>query len=330
MRHAETGSRRKVPWRRILGWLAVVVGLVVVVLALMRSCAPTPITHVIAVGDMACSPTDPDFNKGNGQNRVCAAKAVSDAAIKVKPQALLGLGDYQYEVASADDWAAGYAPTWGRLKSITRPAIGNQELKVHKASTYFGYFGEAALPDPEYGSYDLGDWHVVVLNTNCTVVEGGCGEESPQVAWLKQDLAANAGKCILVYGHHPRWSNGIAGPDSRIAPFYDAMVKGGASLYLSGHEADYERFGPLNAKHEPDPQGVRQFVVGTGGQSLYQPQEGDAVWRKTFAPIPAEFFDATHHGFLELDLGNGSYGWRFRAADGSVIDQGSASCVTEP
>jgi hypothetical protein len=171
---------------------------------------------------------------------------------------------------------------------------------------------------------------VVVLNTNCTVVEGGCGEESPEVAWLKQDLADNVGRCILVYGHHPRWSNGIAGPDSRISPFYDAMVKGGVSLYLSAHEADYERFAPLNAKHEPDPSGVRQFVIGTGGQSLYQPQEGDAAWRKTFDPIPSEFFSAKQHGFLDLELGKGSYTWKFQAVDGSVPDQGTAPCVGAP
>jgi hypothetical protein len=256
--------------------------------------------------------------------------AVSDAALKEHPQALLGLGDYQYEVASSDDYAKAYAPSWGRLRDVTRPAIGNQELKVHKASTYFGYFGEQALPDPEYGSYDLGDWHVVVLNTNCTVVEGGCGEQSPELAWLKKDLADNVGRCILVYGHHPRWSNGIAGPDSRIAPFFAAMVDGGVSLYLSGHESDYERFGPLNARHETDPQGVRQFVVGTGGQSLYEPQEGDASWRNTFDPIPSEYFQATEHGFLALDLGDGQYSWRFVEADGAIPDHGTAKCASGP
>lgn len=317
--------------RRASRWAArllVVVGLVIIVLALLRACAPAPITHVIAVGDMACAPTDPNFNAGKGQNGECQALAVSDQALKVKPQLLLGLGDYQYEVASADDYAAGYTPTWGRLKSITRPAIGNQELKVHKASTYFGYFGERALPDPEYGSYDLGDWHVVVLNTNCTVVEGGCGVESPQVAWLTQDLEANSGKCVLVYGHHPRWSNGIAGPDSRIAPLFEAMVKGGATLYLSAHEADYERFPPLSAGHEVTPNGVRQFVVGTGGQSLYQPGEGDAPWRETFDAVPSEFFSAADHGFLELELGEGTYSWTFRAADGTVPDHGTGACVS--
>lgn len=316
-------TRRRRGW---LAWALIAAGLVVLVLAVLRACAPTPIVHAIAVGDMACSPTDPQFNDGQGQNSECEAQQVSDQAVARSPQLLIGLGDYQYEVASAGDYAAGYAPTWGRLRDVTRPAIGNQELKVNKASTFYEYFGDRAEELPGYYSYDEGDWHMIVLNTNCTVVDGGCGPDSPQLAWLKADLAANAGRCILAYGHHPRWSNGIAGPNNLIDPFFAALVEGRASLYLSGHESNYERFGPLDAAHQPDPNGVRQFVVGTGGQSLYEPAEGDADWRDSFDPIPSEFFDATNHGFLDLTLGEGTYSWQFVTADGATTDSGSAAC----
>jgi acid phosphatase type 7 len=317
------GRRSRVRW---IAWPTLALGLVVLILALTRACAPVGPVHVIAVGDMACAPNDPKYNEGRGQDGECRAQAVSDAAVALHPDLVLGLGDYQYEVASAGDYAAAYAPTWGRLRDVTRPAIGNQELKVNKASTYYGYFGDKALPAPGYGSYDVGSWHVVVLNTNCTVVEGGCGAESPQVAWLQQDLAGNTGRCVLAYGHHPRWSNGIAGPDNRLDPLYAAMVRGGVSLYLSGHESDYERFPPLDSAHQGDPNGVRQFVVGTGGQSLYEPSAGDASWRATFDPIPSEFFDATQNGFLDLTLGDGSYSWAFVTASGDSIDKGSEAC----
>ncbi len=316
--------------RRWLPWLVAGVGLAVLVLALLRACAPAPVVRVIAVGDMACMPTDPKYNDGEGTDGECKAMAVSDAALALKPDLLLGLGDYQYEVASEADWQAAYAPTWGRLKDITIPAIGNQELKVHKANSYLSFFGERAIPEPGYASYEVGSWHVVALNTNCTVVEGGCGAESPQVAWLKEDLAANAGRCIAVLGHHPRWSNGIAGPDSRIDPLWATMTDGGVTLYLSGHEADYERFPPLDRGHRPDPNGVRQFVVGTGGQSLYEPQEGDAPWRETFDPVPSDVFDATHDGFLELTLDDGGYSYAFVTTDGTVTDSGTAACAAPP
>jgi hypothetical protein len=316
--------------RRWVSWVVIALGLVVLVLALVRACAPAPVVRVIAVGDMACSPVDPAFNIGKGLDDECMAQAVSDTAVARAPDLLLGLGDYQYEVASEADWAAAYAPTWGRLREVTRPALGNQELKVHKASSYYAFFDDVAVDQPGYTSYDVGDWHMVVLNTNCTVVEGGCGVESPQVAWLKSDLAANAGRCILAYGHHPRWSNGIAGPDNLIEPIWKALVDGGATLYLSGHEADYERFPALDSAHRPDPRGVRQFVVGTGGQSLYEPQEGDAAWRDTFDPIPSDYFDADSHGFLELALGNGTFAWQFVTDEGVITDLGSAACNAPP
>jgi acid phosphatase type 7 len=322
---------RTLPRRRgWLAWLLIVAGLAVLVLALVRACTPPTAIRVIAVGDMACSPVDPRYNHGQGEQGECQAQTVSDAAVAAAPDVLLGLGDYQYEVASESDWQAAYAPSWGRLKDITIPTIGNQELKVHKANSYRAFFGDRIVPDPGYASYDIGSWHVVVLNTNCTVVEGGCGPESPQVAWLRDDLAANAGRCILATGHHPRWSNGIAGPDNRVDALWAALVDHRATIYLSGHEADYERFPALDKGHRPDPQGVRQFVVGTGGQSLYEPQEGDASWRDTFTPIASEVFDATHHGFLELTLDDGSYTWQFIAANGDVVDAGSAPCGTPP
>lgn len=319
--NAKRAGRRRMWAKAVTG-----VGLVVLALALLQACSPSEAVRVIAVGDMACGRTDPNFSDGAGQKGECAAKAVSDEAIARTPQLLLGLGDYQYEVASKADYEAGYAPTWGRLRDITRPALGNQELKVNKASTFYEYFGEVAPELPGYYSYDEGDWHMVVLNTNCTVVEGGCGPDSPQLAWLEEDLAENAGRCILAYGHHPRWSNGIAGPNNLLDPFYSAMVKGGVSLYLSGHESNYERFPPLDAAHLPSEQGVRQFVVGTGGQSLYDPAEGDASWRDAFEPIASEYFDASSHGFLELVLDEGSYSWQFITAGGKITDKGFAEC----
>jgi hypothetical protein len=308
---------------RVLG----VIGLAVLAYALFTACAPTEPVRVLAVGDMACSPSDPAFGDGLGMDDECVAARVSDAAIARQPDLLLGLGDYQYEVASAADWVAGYAPTWGRLRDITRPALGNQELKVHKASSFYEFFGDVAPEQPGYHSYDIGDWHVVVLNTNCTVVAGGCGDESPQVAWLREDLAENSGRCILAYGHHPRWSNGIAGPNNLLDPLYTAMLDGGVTAYLSAHEANYERFEPLDHAHLPDPSGVMQFVVGTGGQSLYEPQVGDAPWRDTFDPIPSEFFSADHHGFLELTLADDSFTWAFIDERGTIVDEGRAGCV---
>jgi hypothetical protein len=326
--HSETSSAPR--WKRWLGMGVALVLIVIGILLLMRACAaevPDSVT-VVAAGDMACDAKDPAMKKKNQSMNQCRFKEVSDIAVSLQPDALLGLGDYQYEVPKAEAYQDIYGPTWGRLRSITLPALGNQELKVFEANTFREYFGERAGPPEGYWSTELGRWHVVVLNSNCTVVIGGCGEGSPQQLWLTQDLAANDSKCTLALMHHPRWSTGIAGPDGRTEVLYRTLEEGGVDILLSGHEADYERFGPLDADGNPSMQGVRQFVVGTGGQAVYRPEEGAAPWRNKGALIDSEYVDFDHHGVLELQLDPDRYSWAFHSLDTKkeITDSGSSPC----
>ena len=310
--------------RRVVGLIVVVAIAVAGALLLLRACQdeqPQSVS-IVAAGDMGCDPKDP----GSGTALECQAKAVSDIAVGLKPYAFIGLGDYQYEIPTTEGYDAVYHPTWGRLRDITFPAIGNQEYKVHEANTFHTYFGERSGPDQGYWSVQLGQWHVVFLNSNCTVVTGGCGAGSPQHRWLEQDLADNQTKCTMAVWHHPRWSNGIAGSDARMSAFYETLLVNDVDILLSAHEANYERFAALDGSGKPLSVGVRQFVVGTGGQVTYDPEVGDAKWRAKAKPVPSEFFDADHHGVLQLTLDPASYSWQFFAVGAGVVDSGSADC----
>ncbi len=311
---------------RPVAGLVVLSGILVVILGLLHGCAPIAAVRVVADGNMSCAPDDPRYHDGQGRGIDCRALAVSDLAIALKPDAVLGLGNYQYEVPSAADYTTAYSPTWGRLRSITRAAVGNQELKVHDANTFYDYFGDGAGPRTGYYSYDLGAWHVVVLDTNCTSVLGGCGPQSPQVQWLADDLAATSSRCILAYGHHPRWSNGIAGPDVRLDPLWGELASHGVDLYLSAHEADYERFPRLDPHGQTAASGTRQFVVGTGGQAVYTPSQGDAAWRTSFTPTASEFLDTRDPGALALTLRSDGYSWEFHTLDHGITDSGADTC----
>jgi hypothetical protein len=304
--------------------LAIIVVLVVATLVLMRSCGheqPQSVT-IVAAGDMGCDPADPAV--GSGLN--CKAQEVSDIAVGLQPYAFIGLGDYQYEIPTTQGYSEVYAPSWGRLRDITFPAVGNQEYKVNEANTFRTYFGERAGPEQGYYSVQLGQWHVVVLNSNCTVVTGGCAAGSPQHKWLQADLADNDARCTMAVWHHPRWSNGIAGSDARTSALYETLQANGVDVLLSGHEANYERFSPLDDDGTPSRTGVTQFVVGTGGQVTYDPEVGDAKWRAKAEPVPSQHFDADHHGVLELTLDPASYTWAFHALGAGVTDSGTAQC----
>jgi hypothetical protein len=283
--------------------------------------------RLVAAGDMACDPADPMFTaRSAAEGDHCRHDDASEIAVRLHPDLLLGLGDYQYEVPTAKAYRDVYGPSWGRLRQVTVPVFGNQEYKVRDAQPFRAYFGDRIGAQRGYWSVDIGAWHLVVLNSNCATVAGGCGEDSPQQRWLRRDLDGTDRRCVLAAWHHPRWSTGIAGPDDRTTALYRTLYAHRVELLLSGHEADYERFDQLDPAGRPDPAGVRQLVVGTGGQSHYAPTAADTPWRgKVDAPASA-YLDHDHHGVLELNLAAGRWQWRFHALGAAVADHGGGRC----
>lgn len=232
---------------------------------------------------------------------------------------IAALGDLAYESGSASEFTNCYGPSWGRHKSRTRPAPGNHEYQTSGAAGYYGYFG-AAAGDPQKGyySYNLGAWHVVVLNSNCSEV-GGCGAGSAQEQWLRQDLAASTAACTLAYWHHPRFSFGNYGNDTRTQALWRALYDDNAEIVLSGHDHNYQRYAPLDANGNRDAtRGIRAFVVGTGGRGLYDLGS---------PPSTVEASNDSSRGVLQLTLRANGYDWQFIPVAGqSYSDTGSTQC----
>jgi hypothetical protein len=256
--------------------------------------APEP-KVLLAVGDI-----------GNCEGH--ADEAVARLASRL-PGTIALLGDEAYERGTADEYARCFDPAWGPMRSRFRSAPGNHDYLTTDADGYFSYFGAAAGRTRKgWYSYELGSWHVVVLNSNCSVV--GCDPGSAQVRWLQADLAANRSACLLAYWHHPRWSSGRHGSTDTVDVFWSELASAGADVVLNGHDHTYERISV---------DGVREFVVGTGGRSLYPFTED---------PLPGTEVrtDATY-GLLWLSLGEGAYDWQYVALGRSgFTDAGSDSC----
>lgn len=246
---------------------------------------------------------------------IASCASTHDEAVAAVAAQLTGtialLGDTVYPDGSSADYASCFDPAWGPLLDRIRPVPGNHEYQTTDAAGYFGYFGTAAgTPGEGWYSYDLGAWHVIALNSNCPAV-AGCGAGSPQLAWLTSDLAAHPAACTLAYWHQPRFSSGLHGDDTMTDALWRALAAGGADLVLAGHDNDYERFAPID--------GVRSFVVGTGGRSLY------ALTRPPDAGSELRANDS--YGLLMLTLRDAAYDWRFvPAAGSSLVDSGSDAC----
>jgi hypothetical protein len=293
-------------------------------LVLQTSSDPT----VVATGDVACSPSDPGYNGGAGTPGHCHEMTTASLIGAINPTALFMLGDGQYNAGSLTDYDTSYDPSWGRFKAITSPVVGNHDYGTTGAGGYFSYFGSAATPlQPSctsgcngYYSFNVGAWHIVVLNTECAQLNGGagCAVGSPEELWLKSDLAAHPNLCTMVIGHRPRWSsNSFASAD--IAPLIDDMYAAGVDLYVTGHAHSYERFSPQNPSGGLDTaKGIRQFVIGTGG----------AFYTGFGTIVPnSQVHKASIFGVMRFTLHSGSYSWSY-AADPSTpfSDSGSGSC----
>jgi len=265
---------------------------------------------LLAAGDIAECPTSGD-------------EATAEIVERFPDATVAALGDNAYPVGSVRDYRDCFDPSWGRFRDRIRPATGNHEFSTKDAGGYYQYFGDAGGPFDRYHySYDLGAWHVVVLNTDCWRV-GGCELDSPQIEWLRDDLARNPRRCTLAYMHRPPFSSGRYGEPkdtTRVRPLWQTLYEENVDVLLAAHEHSYERFAPMNTRGEPDDErGVRLFVVGTGGGNLRE---------FAFGPLPTtEVRNAQTWGVLKLTLHSDGYEWEFLPVEGETFtDSGSGSC----
>lgn len=270
----------------------------------------------MAAGDIACAPgiaiTSTTCQQG-------ATAALLGSATMIQT-----LGDNQYETGSLAEFQQVYALSWGPYRAITHPGIGNHE-GTSSGVGYCSYFGVAAHCNASGNqdgaasySYNLGAWHVIVLNSNCTAA-GGCGVGSAQYNWLVADLSANPTLCTLAAWHQPRFSSGPHGGDASFQPFWQALYDANADLVLSSHDHDYERFAPQTPAGAADSiRGIREFVVGTGGRNHYA----------FGTPIAnSQIRNDQTFGVLRLDLRAGGYDFRFVPVAGQTFtDSGTGAC----
>jgi hypothetical protein len=265
-----------------------------------------------------------------GAGDIAGCKALDGAQATAKlieqiPGTVFAAGDLAYEGGTSAEFQNCYGTTWGRFKDRTRPALGNHEYnRDPTAAAYFQYWGAQAGPTGKgYYSYDLGAWHIVVLNTNCGARDlGGCGVGSPQETWLSQDLSEHRDACILAYGHHALFSSGIFQKHAihpELKQLWRDLYAAHADLMLAGHEHSYERFAPQDPEGRADPaRGIREIVAGTGGRS-HDPLG---------APLPnSEVTNMDTYGVLKLALSQNGYRWEFIPEEGKTFrDSGAGVC----
>ena len=273
---------------------------------------------VVAVGDIACPAGD--------RTDSCKQQQTAALAANQNPDDVLALGDNQYNTGAFSEYesAGAYNATWGMFNPIVHPVPGNHEYDTAGAAGYFQYFGDNGVTTGApggYYSFNIGAWHIIALNSDCT--DSGCSDSvagttsSAQVSWLQSDLAANKSQCLLAYWHHPLFSSGNLGDSPGVAPLWTALYNAHADVVLNGHDHVYERFAQQDPNGNATANGIREFVAGTGGESLFSLSN---------PPATLQAWDDKDFGVLVMTLHSGSYDWAFKNTSGAVIDSGSAAC----
>lgn len=231
------------------------------------------------------------------------------------PGTVFTTGDNAYDKGTARQFRKCYDPSWGRHEARTRPVPGNHDYETSDAAPYYDYFGKnAGRPGRGYYSYDRGAWHVLALNSN---VATGVG--SRQYEWARADLARNPNACAVAYWHHPVFSSGEHGGSPKMTSMWRLLDGAGVDVVVAGHDHDYERFAPQTSAGRANPNGIRQFVVGTGGRYL-----------RPFSSVEpnSEVRNSSTFGVLKLTLHASSYDWEFVPEPGKTFrDSGSAPCA---
>jgi acid phosphatase type 7 len=279
----------------------------------VASASPTdPI--LVGAGDIASCAQDNDEKTAQLLDAT-ASEAVGEVVV-------FTAGDNAYETGTPEEFQQCYEPTWGRHKDRTRPAPGNHEYETPSGAGYFRYFGPSA-GDPTLGyySFDLGVWHIIVLNTSDHCFSLSCDAGSPKEKWLRSDLAAHPALCTLAIWHDPlNSSSARKGGERSVRAFWDVLYEWGADVVINGHSHNYERFARQRPSGIPDTEhGIRQFVVGTGGNG-HDHFAGDPI-------ANSEAANDTTYGVLKLTLHPGSYDWEFVPEQGGTFtDAGSDNC----
>jgi acid phosphatase type 7 len=274
---------------------------------------------MIGVGDIASCTQ----KLAIGTAHLVDSVVLADSLAKVD-DAVFTLGDNAYTSGTTAQFANCFTPTWGdpkkRIMTKLHPTPGNHEYYTALAGPYFQYFGTAAGPIGQgYYSYDVGAWHVVVVNSEI-VVDASFTDSArkAQMDWVEKDLKAHKKLCTLAYWHHPRFSSGWHGSDPQFGPLWQLLYDNDVDLVLAGHDHDYERFRPMTPRGAVDTaRGITEIVAGTCGEEL----------RGFSTILPNSTYRIEGRaGVLLLTLGKAEYRSAFLEIGGRVWDQSGGKC----
>ncbi|HWV45552.1 MAG TPA: metallophosphoesterase, partial [Nitrospira sp.] len=274
-----------------------------------------------------------DMQPGAAVNPPPSVVAGKITALSPRPDYVLMPGDL------ANDGTAtqyGFFQTmYGSLMDVIYPVPGNHDWVPGNLTAYDGEFtAEGHSPQHYYSFNTVGGWHIIGMESDAANV-GAPNIGTAQYNWLVSDLAANTGKPIIAFWHHPRWGEGTNSTDPGgtgdsvvMQDVWNLLRDYNADLVFTGHIHSYQRFPKFGKTGTADANGIREFVVGTGGSGLFplkssgRRTEVDSYQATAYDQLNSQWF-----GYLKLWTTGTQYSWQFISQNAGVLDSGGPVAV---
>jgi len=257
-------------------------------------------------------------------------RAVRDRMVALPADFVLSTGDMIYEDGSAADFDPEFFVPYRDLirRFVFWPTLGNHDVGTAAGQPWRDAFytpANNAAGSENYYSFDFGNAHVAVLDSNASTSPG-----SAQYTFLDRDLGATTARWKLVAFHHTIYSSGTTHGSNttlrtNLVPLFDAHA---VDVVFMGHEHNYERTKPLRADQIVSAcDGTVYVTTGGGGRDLH--------------PVGSSSFTAhaeSSHHFTQVSVDGASLSARMIRDDGTVGDAmtiakgtpGTAACPSAP
>jgi hypothetical protein len=282
--------------------------------------APTAASQATSEGGAHIGATVSLVGAGDIASCTSSGDEATALLLDVIPGTVVLLGDNAYDQGTLQEYTNCYDPSWGRAQGTHQTRAGESRLRDDER--------DRLLRVLRNGSRRSGE-RVLQLQprglAHCrSQLESGLHGHQLCHRITARPVAAGRphGQPEAVYARllaSPRFNSGEKGNNTNVLPFWQVLFAANADIVLNGHEHMYERFAPQTPAGVANAaRGIRQFTVGTGGDSH--------ALIKTVQPN-SEVRETDTFGVLQLTLKPTSYDWQFiPVAGSSFVDSGTGTC----
>jgi hypothetical protein len=243
-----------------------------------------------------------------------AVTAVGAAMAAYEPDFAMHLGDVVYPRGQHAHYSSGFFRPFADLlrQAPMYVTLGNHDVMNAAGQQVLANFHlptNVVTGDERCYSFTQGALRVISLDCNRHLTGDHFMPGHPTHTFLLETLATATEPWIVVASHFPMRSASRQGNDGELlSMMLPELVQAQVTMYLSGHDHCYQRFGPSESLPVP------LVVSGGGGKRLYD------ITKDPRAKIGAKALKKAHH-WCSVEVEGVDFQVKAHGVDGEILDE---------